>query len=342
MSVRSGALAAAKRGVAVSGGVQIGPRGGKFYINSAGKKVYGEPPKAAPTARVPAPPTKTTPPREIDKGQSGVPAKPIKSPGVPSHITRGGKVWVDLGDKGWASGKVQTIGKDSGVSKVRLDRGGLVEAKHQATQSHEEHERAVRREGSSVTLAPTKPPEHNVKGGRVQVHVDGKWESGTVSRTYKTSVNVKLDKGGTAKALHHETKPEFEEAHVISSTTVKPAPPPVPPAHKPQAPVKTPAKPPPLPVNQGSSSSTPRAVAWKPPPVKLPPPAPPAPKFDLDKSADHVEVRDHTRKDFEAIVKSAKMGVYCQSTPSRRLKRGVPFTMTAGFKSRRSTLQETS
>ena len=96
MGMKSGMRAAQRQGVATAP-VKIGPRGGKFYINAQGHKVYGEPPHGGgshgPTTM---------------KAEARAPKKPKV---VPPHLKVGATVHVEVEGEGIIKGKVISVGK---------------------------------------------------------------------------------------------------------------------------------------------------------------------------------------------------------------------------------------
>lgn len=121
--MKKGVIAAMKQGIPVPGspasGVHVGPRGGRFYFNAHGNKVYGEPPK------------------------------------VGDHIKKGATLEVDVGDEGWLKGKVTHV-KRSGQVITELDDGsGAVQAHHSAVRVT--REAAVARGAKIMEEAPPDP-----------------------------------------------------------------------------------------------------------------------------------------------------------------------------------------
>lgn len=94
MSTASGVRAAARTGI------QVGPKGGHFYINSHGKKVYG------------VPPTVTV---------------AVKGAPTPAHIFKGSVVDVDVEGEGRLPGVVHSVNKSKKTVVVRLRDGSLVD-----------------------------------------------------------------------------------------------------------------------------------------------------------------------------------------------------------------------
>lgn len=168
MSFQSGARAAARLGIATSG-MQMGPRGGRFYINAHGHKVYGIPPVAH------------------ERMSAG--------PSVPLHLTKGSKAQADLDEEGWVTGTVMSINPRKKTVKMKLADGSWIEAPFDSTRPHGPvpPPRTPKASGSL--------PPHAQIGHHVEVDVEGEgWLRGHVHKVLKGHIVVELEDGTFVKS----------------------------------------------------------------------------------------------------------------------------------------------
>lgn len=190
MSIRSGQIAAMKKGISV-GGIQMGPRGGRFYISASGRKVYGEPPTGRPGAQVGSSPAKMS-----SKGKRATP---------PEHLKVGQMVRVDT-DEGVIVAKVTkvyTTGKYKGWADFE-DEHGTLEAPWAATEPHITTPTKRKK-------APEPPPNdgsHIREGAHVEVDMAEEGHMrGKIIKVHPEHVVVQLEDGDEAEVFHEHIRP---------------------------------------------------------------------------------------------------------------------------------------
>ncbi len=204
MGMKSGMRAAQRQGVPTAS-MRMGPKGGKFYFNSQGHKVYGTPP--APHVHVEA-----------------AKAAPKERAAVPSHVVKGATIHADLEGEGWVKGTVTGISKARGVARIRLhDGSGDIEAPFENTKEH--HEPTPKPAKQPKPVPPPKAPKppkdtgpagghgpHITMGHHVEVDLKGEgWIRGHISEIKGKYVHVELVDGTTAKAHVDTVRPAKEK-----------------------------------------------------------------------------------------------------------------------------------